>query len=217
MRFREGGCWPGWRWSRRWRASSSTRWGRCSHCRMRRLMRASRCGVPARPRRALSSSLLTTTPWGASTPSFLFRAPIYAHLLDVLHRANPRLIGLDLQFIGTSSRPLQDRTLLSAFSRDGPVLVSVTDSGTGVPTIAGASNPQGVVPASGAVDTDGDGVLRKLMDIQVHLQTFAIRAAEMVDRRPIPAAQIPDNHGWIDFAGPPGTYRTYSMARGARR
>jgi CHASE2 domain-containing sensor protein len=137
----------------------------------------------------------------------------YAHLLDVLRRANPRLIGLDLQFIGTSSRPLQDRTLLSAFSRDRPVLVSVTDSGTGVPTIAGASNPQGVVPASGAVDTDSDGVLRKLMDIQVHLQTFAIRAAEMVDRRPIPAAQVPDNHGWIDFAGPPGTYRTYSMAR----
>ena len=137
----------------------------------------------------------------------------YAHLLDVLHRANPRLIGLDLQFIGASSRPLQDQTLLSAFSHDGPVLVSVTDSGAGVPTIVGARNPQGVVPASGAVDTDSDGVLRKLLYVQVHLQTFAIRAAEMVERRPIPAAQVPDNHAWIDFAGPPGTYRTYSMAK----
>ena len=137
----------------------------------------------------------------------------YARLLDVLHRADPRLIGLDLQFIGASSHPLQDRALLSAFARDGPVLVSVTDSGTGVPTIAGVSSPRGVVPASGAVDTDSDGVLRKLMYVQVRLQTFAIRAAEMVHRQPIPAAQVPDNHAWIEFAGPPGTYRTYSMAR----
>ena len=22
---------------------------------------------------------------------------------------------------------------------------------------------------------------------------------------------MPDNHAWIDFAGPPGTYRTYSL------
>ena len=104
----------------------------------------------------------------------------YARLLDVLHHAGPRLIGLDLQFIGTSADPAQDRALLGAFARDGPVLVSVSDTGAGVPTIAGVSNPRGVVPASGAVDTDSDGVLRKLMYVQVHLQTFAIRAAEMV-------------------------------------
>ena len=136
----------------------------------------------------------------------------YARLLDVLHHDGPRLIGLDLQFIGTSADPQQDRALLSAFARDGPVLVSVSDTGAGVPTIAGVSNPRGVVPASGAVDTGSDGVLRQLMYVQVHLQTFAIRAAEMVQGRPIPAAQVPGNHAWIDFDGPPGTYRTYSMA-----
>jgi CHASE2 domain-containing sensor protein len=136
----------------------------------------------------------------------------YARLLDVLHRAGPGLIGLDLQFIGTSADPAQDRALLGAFARDGPVLVSVSDTGAGVPTIAGVSSPRGVVPASGAVDIDSDGVLRKLMDVQVRLQTFAIRAAEMVRGRPIPAAQVPGNHAWIDFDGPPGTYPTYSMA-----
>jgi CHASE2 domain-containing sensor protein len=136
----------------------------------------------------------------------------YARLLDVLHRAQPKLIGLDLQFIGTSADPRQDQALLSAFARDGPVLVSVTDSGTGVPTIVGVSQPSGVVPASGAVDTDSDGVLRKLMYVQVRLQTFAIRAAEMVEGRPIPASQVLGNQAWIDFAGPPGTFRTYSMA-----
>jgi CHASE2 domain-containing sensor protein len=138
----------------------------------------------------------------------------YAHLLDVLHRANPMLIGLDLQFIGASSHhPEQDRALLGAFARDGPVLVSVTDSGTGVPTTVGVRDPRGVVPASGAVDTDSDGVLRKLMYAQVHIQTFAIRAAEILRGRPISATQVPDNHAWIDFAGPPGTYRTYPAAK----
>jgi len=137
----------------------------------------------------------------------------YARLLDVLHRASPRLIGLDLQFIGASPHPEQDRALLGAFARDGPVLVSVTDNGTGVPTIAGVRSPPGVVPASGAVDTDSDGGLRKLMYVQVHIPTFAIRAAEMLQGRPIPAAQVPDNHAWIDYTGPPGTYRTYSMAK----
>jgi CHASE2 domain-containing sensor protein len=136
----------------------------------------------------------------------------YARLLDVLHRANPRLIGLDLQFIGASAHPDQDRALLSAFARDGPVLVSVTDNGAGVPTVVGVRNPRGVVAAAGSVDTDSDGVLRKLMYVQVHIQTFAIRAAEMLRARTIPAAQVPDNHAWIDFAGPPGTYRTYPMA-----
>jgi len=136
----------------------------------------------------------------------------YAHLLDILHQDNPRLIGLDLQFIGTSADPGQDQALLRSFARDGPVLVTVSDTGAGVPAIAGVSNPKGVVAASGAVDTDSDGVLRKLLYVQVRLQTFAIRAAEMADGRPIPASAVPGNLAWIDFAGPPGTYQTYSMA-----
>lgn len=136
----------------------------------------------------------------------------YARLLDVLHKSGPRLIGLDLQFIGTSADPAQDRALLGAFARDGPVLVSVSDAGAGVPAIAGVRNPRGVVAASGAVDTDSDGVLRKLMYVQVSLRTFALQAAEIVQGRSIPAAKVPGNHAWIDFSGPPGTYRTYSMA-----
>ena len=136
----------------------------------------------------------------------------YARLLDVLHQARPRLIGLDLQFIGTSADPKQDQALLGAFARDGPVLVSVTDSGTGVPSVAGVSDPPGVVAASGAVGTGSDGVLRQLMYQQIQLPTFPVRAAEMVTGRTISAAQLPGNQAWIDFAGPPGTYPMYSMA-----
>lgn len=135
----------------------------------------------------------------------------YAKLLDLVHQARPKLIALDLQFNGASQHS-QDTALLSAFARDGPVLVTVTDSGTGVPTIAGVHNPKGVIAASGAVYADSDGVLRKLMYEQVAIPTFAIKAAEIVSDQQIPATAVPGNHQWIDYDGPPGTFRTYSMA-----
>jgi len=135
----------------------------------------------------------------------------YARLLDVLRSAKPRLIGLDIQFTGVSAQPRQDSQLLRAFADDGPVLVSVSDAGTGVPSVAGVRNPRGVVAASGAVDADSDGVIRKLLYVQVHIKTFAIRAAEIVLHRAIPATQVPANRAWIDYAGPPGTFRAYSM------
>jgi CHASE2 domain-containing sensor protein len=136
----------------------------------------------------------------------------YARLLDIVHKAGPRLIGLDLQFIGVSSQPAQDSVLLSAFANDGPVLVTVSDAGDGVPAIAGVHDPRGVIAASGAVDTDSDGVLRKLMYRQVTIKTLAIQAAEILQGHQIPATEVPGNHAWIDYAGPPGTFPTYSMA-----
>ena len=136
----------------------------------------------------------------------------YARLLDIVHKAGPRLIGLDLQFIGVSSQPSQDRALLSAFVRDGPVLAIVSDAGDGVPAIAGVQAPRGVIAASGAVDIDSDGVLRKLMYRQVTIKTLAIQAAEIVQGRQIPAAAVPGNHAWLDYAGPPGTFPAYPMA-----
>src|SRR5215472_10258469 len=94
----------------------------------------------------------------------------FGRLLGVLRSAKPRLIGMDVEFTGVSAEPLQDRELLRAFAADGPVLVAVSDAGTGVPAIMGVRNPRGVVPASGAVDSDSDGVIRKLLYVQVHIQ-----------------------------------------------
>jgi hypothetical protein len=45
----------------------------------------------------------------------------------------------------------------------------------------------------------------------VHLETFAVRAAEMVRNQPVNPADFPDNHAWIDFRGPPGTFAHYSF------
>ena len=44
------------------------------------------------------------------------------------------------------------------------------------------------------------------------LETLAVRAAEMVRNQPVNPADFPGNHAWIDFRGPPGTFRHYSFA-----
>jgi hypothetical protein len=46
----------------------------------------------------------------------------------------------------------------------------------------------------------------------VDLETFAVRAAEMVRNQPVDATAFPGNHAWIDFRGPPGTFPHYSFA-----
>jgi hypothetical protein len=45
----------------------------------------------------------------------------------------------------------------------------------------------------------------------VALETFAVRAAELVTGDPVSEAEFPGNYAWIDFHGPPGTYPTHSL------
>ena len=58
------------------------------------------------------------------TLSALNRQPPYprslhARLIDTLHRAGARVIGYDIQFVGTTT-PAQDRPLVAALSRASP-------------------------------------------------------------------------------------------------
>ena len=41
---------------------------------------------------------------------------------------------------------------------------------------------------------------------------LAVRAAEMFRNQPVNEADFPDNHAWIDFRGPPGTFPQYSFS-----
>lgn len=153
----------------------------------------------------------------ASLESFNVQMPIprsyYARLLEVVHAAGPRLIGLDLQFSGASDRPEEDEDLLAAIAAHGPVLVATTERGDGpVPGLAGVQAAGGAVMASGAVDTDPDGVLRRMMYAQIRMKTFAVQAAELIRKAPVGEEHFRANRAWIDFRGPPGTFPTFSLA-----
>jgi CHASE2 domain-containing sensor protein len=142
------------------------------------------------------------------------RAPIprgyYARLLDALHAARPRLLAIDAQFIGKTDIA-DDTALLAAVARDGPVLLATNDTDQGpAPVPADVRNASGAVLASAAVDPDPDGVLRRMMEVQIKTPTLAVRAAEVLGH-PVTASDFPGNHAWVDFRGPPGTFTTYSM------
>jgi CHASE2 domain-containing sensor protein len=135
----------------------------------------------------------------------------YAQALDRLRAAGPRLLAIDAQFIGTTTAG-DDRALLAAIARDGPVLLTTQDSAAGpLPVPADVRNARGAVLASAAVDTDPDAVLRRMIYAAVRLKTFAVVAAEMVRGRPVSPRDFPGNHAWVDFHGPPGTFPEYSL------
>ncbi len=136
----------------------------------------------------------------------------YAKVLDRVHAASPRVIGIDTQFIGRSDAA-EDNALLAAIARDGPVLLATHDGPQGaIPVPAGVADAPGVVLGSAAIDKDPDGVLRRMLYAPVSLKTLALRAAEMVRNQPVNAADFPENHAWIDFRGPPGTFPRFSFA-----
>jgi CHASE2 domain-containing sensor protein len=136
----------------------------------------------------------------------------YATVLDRVRAASPRIIGVDALFMERTD-PADDHALLAAVARDGPVLLATDDGDQGpTPVPAGVRDAPGAVPAAAGIDSDPGGVLRRMMYVQVHLKTFAVRAAEMVRSQPVSPADFPDNHAWIDFRGPPDTFPHYSFA-----
>jgi CHASE2 domain-containing sensor protein len=136
----------------------------------------------------------------------------YARVLDRVHAASPRMIGIDAQLIGRSD-PTDDNALLAAIARDGPVLLVTHDGPQGPITVpADVPDAPGAVPASAAIDKDPDGVLRRMLYAPVSLETLAVHAAEMLRNQPVNPADFPGNHAWIDFRGPPGTFPHYSFA-----
>jgi CHASE2 domain-containing sensor protein len=137
----------------------------------------------------------------------------YAELLDRLRAAAPRLIALDAQLTGKREHdPGGDRALVASVERNGPVLLATSEGADGPhPVPAGREDAPGALPASAAVPTDADNVVRRMLLAPVALKTFAVRAAELYTGRPVDAADFPGNHAWIAFRGPPGTYETVSF------
>ncbi len=130
----------------------------------------------------------------------------YAHVLDRIHAGAPRLVAIDTQFIGRS-HPADDQALLAAIARDGPVILATHEGDQGpIPVPAGVGDAPGVISASAAIDTDPDGVLRRMLFAPVQLPTFAVRAAELIGH-PV----TPFSHQWIDYRGGPHSFPQYSF------
>ena len=158
-----------------------------------------------------------------------FPRSMHARLLDRIRAGDPKGVVFDVQFTEQEtprcpSKACQDaayaddNALIDATARlHGRIVLSTTTVGPhGTTGIFGGGGILGQIGARagwGNFKQDKDGAIRKVSyDVQ-HLKSLSIVAAEIALGHPVKRSRLPGGHAWIDFAGPPGTIRSYSYSR----
>jgi adenylate cyclase len=137
---------------------------------------------------------------------------VHARMIDFLHRAGARVIGYDIQFVGTTM-PDQDGALIAAVKHARPMVLATHDvNGPPLRIPAGVSNPAriGATLASVGVPTDANTEIRQIYFQPVDIIGFDAAVAAMA--RHVDPDSFPGDSFWIDFAGPPHTVPTYSFS-----
>jgi CHASE2 domain-containing sensor protein len=150
-------------------------------------------------------------------PRFPFARRNYVRLLDRLHAAGARLVLFDIAFDAPTS---DDRALLAAARRDGPVIFGTTeiDSRGGTSELGGTARVRraGSSVASLRVRIDPDGQLRRLAWAAHGVGSAPVLAARLLGVRPRRGA-FGGGGALIDYAGPHDTYPTIPMYVPLRR
>jgi len=137
----------------------------------------------------------------------------HARVIDQLRRAGARVIGFDVQFSEESDRR-DDNALIRSVGRAGNVVLSTTVVGPhgSTPILGGNQvlNRLGARVGNTSVIPDSDGVVRNTQYSITGLRTFGVVAAEADTGRPVPASLFggPRTPAPIDYAGPPGSFRS---------
>ncbi len=137
----------------------------------------------------------------------------HARVIDRLRQAGARVIGFDVQFSEESDRR-DDDALIRAIGRAGNVVLSTTVVGPhgSTPILGGDAEVASLGARVGntSVAPDSDGVVRETQYSIRGLRTFGVVAAEADTGRPVPASLFggPRATVPIDYAGPPGSFRS---------
>ena len=145
-----------------------------------------------------------------------FPRSLHARVIDRLRAAGAKTIAVDIQFTEPTV-PRQDNALIESIARAGGVVLSTTEvNKRGESRIFGGES---VVHEIGAhagntvIEPDAGGAVRKMHYEFDGLPSFAIVTAEAATGEPIdPAEMEGDGSAWIDFRGPPGTFRQVSYS-----
>jgi adenylate cyclase len=145
-----------------------------------------------------------------------FPRSLHARVIDRLRAAGAKTIAVDIQFTEPTV-PRQDNALIESIARAGGVVLSTTEVNEhGESRIFGGES---VVREIGAragntvIEPDAGGAVRKMHYEFDGLPSFAIVTAEAATGEAIdPAAMEGDGSAWIDFRGPPGTFRQVSYS-----
>jgi adenylate cyclase len=139
---------------------------------------------------------------------------LHARLLDRLHRAGAKVIAVDIQF--TERTGPDDLKLYDAAGRAGNVVFATTEvnSTGGTDVLGGDANLRRIhaVAANALLPTDAGGVIRRMPYEVDKLKSFAVVTAERALGHPIRPSQLGDSQAWIDYAGPPDTFKSISFS-----
>ncbi|HET7443879.1 MAG TPA: adenylate/guanylate cyclase domain-containing protein [Solirubrobacterales bacterium] len=146
-----------------------------------------------------------------------FPRSLHGRVIDRLREAGAKAIVYDVQFT-TETTPKQDFALFEAVRRAGGVVLSTTEVGPGGSTnvLGGDENLREIDAraANGNIRPESHGVLRRMHYELEGLVTLPIAATEAATGEEIdPDEMEGDGTAWIDFRGPPGTFRNIPYSR----
>ncbi|HSS33530.1 MAG TPA: adenylate/guanylate cyclase domain-containing protein [Solirubrobacterales bacterium] len=146
-----------------------------------------------------------------------FPRSLHGRVIDRLHEAEAKAIAYDIQFTEETT-PNQDFALFQAVRRAGGVVLSTTEVGPGGST--GVIGGEEVLKeaharaANGNIRPDPGGIVRKMHYELEGLVTLPIATVEAATGESIdPSEMEGDGSAWIDFRGPPYTFRNIPFSR----
>ena len=150
----------------------------------------------------------------AHLPRYPFSRRIHARVLLNLHRAGARVIVYDPEFDQPTTTGADD-ALFNAATKASPVVfaTSVIRAGGQTTVLGGNANLRSIhdAAASSLLTPDPDGVIRHLSADSYGLGSIPEVVQRIVQHRTTSASALRSAGGWIDYAGPPGTYRPISF------
>jgi adenylate cyclase len=145
---------------------------------------------------------------------FPFSRRLHARAIRQLKKAGASVIAYDVQFTQESGDPGADNALILSVRAAAPRVVLATtavDPGAKTQIFGGAEGLKFSRAKAGYsnFEADPDGVTRHMLDGEEGLDAFPIAAAQLKLGHDIAAPR--GNTAWIDYAGPPRTFKDLSF------
>jgi adenylate cyclase len=145
-----------------------------------------------------------------------FPRSLHGRLIDRLRAAGAEQIAYDVQFTEPTS-PREDNALIQAVARAGDVVLSTTEvNARGESNVFGGEEVLRSIGARAGntqYEPDPGGVVRRTQYEIGGLESFAVAAVETRTGRQVDPDSFGEDGAWIDYYGPPETFRTVSFSR----
>jgi adenylate cyclase len=146
-----------------------------------------------------------------------FPRSLEARVIENLTKAGAKAIAIDIQFTEQTT-PKQDEALVNAVGRAPGVVLSTTETNQrGESRIFGGEDVVREYHAHAGntvVPIESGGTTRKMLYEHGGLVSFGVAAAEAMTGRHISDSEFDsDGKAWIDYRGPPETFRNVPFSR----